>query len=344
MIKQDFKRFARWNSILTRNETVEIGQSPRELVYERDLLRVYRYQRETEATQATPILLIYSLVNRPAVLDLLPGRSVVQQLLDEGFEVYLLDWGVPSALDYYSGLDTYVNLYLRTVVRQVCKLAKVKKLNLLGYCMGGTLAAIYTAFHPKRVASLTLLGTPLRFRSDKQLYRWSSDPNLTRPESLVQAWRVAPAWSFEGYSLLTLDRKPQVLKHLYDNLDDEVFVTSYKAMERWVTDNIPMAASVYAEFIRTCFLEDRLLNGELNIAGRTVDLESIECPVLIISGTSDHLVPPETTCCREELFQHQTNIEFPSGHIGLSVSRSSHKKLWPTVRQWLCNPVATLNK
>lgn len=321
--------------MVSGRETVDIGQSNRELVYERDLLKLYRYRRQTPATQATPILLVYSLVNRPAVLDLLPGRSVVEQLVAEGYEVYLLDWGEPSALDYYAGLDTYINLYLRTVVRQVCRMEKVKQLHLLGYCMGGTLAACYTALHPRRVKTLTLLATPLRFRSEHLLYRWASNPELCRPEQLVEAWRCAPAWSFEGYSLLTLDRKPHVLKHLYDNLEDEVFVDSYKAMERWVTDNIPMAARVYAEFIRGCFLEDRLLQDALEVGDRNVVLSGIECPVLIISGTSDHLVPTETTGCDEGIFKDQHHIAFPSGHVGLSVSRKAHRKLWPEVRSWL---------
>lgn len=328
-------KLRRWNQIVSGQETVAIGQSPRDLVYQRDLLKLYRYHRDTPATQGPPILLVYSLVNRPAVLDLLPGRSVVQQLLDEGFEVYLLDWGEPSALDFYAGLDTYINLYLRTIVRKVCKLAGVEQINLVGYCMGGTFAACYTALHPKRVKTLTLLATPLRFRSDKQLYKWANDPEICRPEQLVEAWRTAPPWSFDGYSLLGLDKKPESLKGLYDNLDNDVFVQSYMAMEAWVGDNIPMAARVYAEFIRGCFLEDRLLEDKLEFGGRTVKIRNIKCPVLIISGHADHLVPHETTGCDENLFENQSQIDFPSGHVGLSVSRKSHKALWPQVRQWL---------
>ncbi|MGE0492027.1 MAG: alpha/beta fold hydrolase [Vulcanimicrobiota bacterium] len=335
------KRWLRWHSILNGKATTEIGRTPRELVYQRDLLKVYRYHRDTPATQGPPILLVYSLVNTPAVLDLLPGRSVVERLLASGYEVYLLDWGIPSALDYFAGLETYVDLYLRTVVRQVCKLAGVKQVNLLGYCMGGTLAAIYTSRHPRRVKTLTLLGTPLRFRSEKLLYRWSSDPNMCKPGPLVEAWAVAPPWSFDGYTLLTLDRKPEVLKSLYDQIDNEEFVESYKAMERWVKDNIPMAASLYREFLEACFLNDELLEGKMDIGGKTVDLSTIKCPVLIINGSTDHLVPPETTGSREGVFADQTVIEFPTGHIGLSVSSKSHRSLWPQVTEWMCNQTAT---
>ncbi len=336
------KRWLRWHKILNGRDSTEIGRTPRELVYERDTLKLYRYKRETPATHKTPILLVYSLVNRPAVLDLLPGRSVVEQLLASGHEVYLLDWGVPSALDYYAGLETYVDLYLRTIVRKVCKLAGVAQTHLLGYCMGGTLSAIYTSRHPRRIKTLTLLGTPLWFRCEKLLYQWSADPKMCRPKELVEAWAVAPAWSFEGYSLLTLDRKPQVVQSLYDQLDNPVFVESYKAMEKWVSDNIPMAAGIYEEFVGSCFLHNSLLTSQMEIAGETVDIKTIECPVLIIAGSADHLVPPETTGARDPIFKDQTVIEFPSGHIGLSVSRKSHRDLWPQVGNWLCNRSATV--
>lgn len=328
------RKLRRWNQIVSGQETVEIGRTPRQAVYQRDLLTLYRYDRDTPAPNG-PILLVYSLVNKPAVLDLLPGRSVVERLLEGGFDVFLLDWGEPSALDYYAGMDTYVNLYLKTVVRQVCKLAKTPQIQMLGYCMGGTLAACYTALHPKRIKSLTLLATPLRFRSDQQLYKWATDPSVNRPEKLVEAWRTAPPWSFDGYSLLTLDKKPAILKNLYDNLDNEVFLESYLAMDAWVSDNIPMAASIYSEFIRGCFLEDRLLEDQLKVGKHTVKLREIDCPVLIISGHSDHLVPTETTACDENLFSNQEHIGFPSGHVGLSMSRKSHTKLWPQVCEWL---------
>ena len=331
----------RWNRIVSGKETVDIGRTPKEIVYQRDLLTLYRYQRESQASQKHPILISYSLINRPAVLDLLPGRSVVEQFVNAGFEVYLIDWGVPTALDYHAGLDTYINLYLRTALRETLKHSKCKELHLFGYCMGGSLAAMATALKPRGIKTLTLLGTPLSFRSEELLYRWSANPNVNKPEKLVEAWRVAPAWNFESFSLLTLERKPDMLKALYNKLEDDGFVESYMAMERWVGDNIPMAAGVFQEFVRGCFLNNDLIEGRMEVGGKVVDLSSIQIPVLGIIGESDHLVPPETTGVDAELFPNSEFIRFPSGHVGLSVSSKSHAKLWPQVCKWLCNQDAT---
>jgi len=343
MLTQDFSpaKFDRWNKIVSGQETVEIGRTPKEVVYERDILTLYRFQRETPATQEHPILISYSLINRPAVLDLLPGRSVVERFLEAGFEVYLIDWGVPTALDYHSGIDTYVNLYLRAALKETLKHSGCRELHLFGYCMGGALAAIAAALNPRGIKTLTLLGTPLNFRSDELLYQWSSDPNVNKPEQLVEAWKVAPAWNFESFSLLTLDRKPDMLKALYNRLEDDGFVESYMAMERWVGDNIPMAASVFKEFVTACFLNNDLVEGRMTVGGKKVDLKDIKVPVLSIIGEADHLVPPETTGVDMDLFQDAEYIRFPSGHVGLSVSSKSHKQLWPQVCNWLCNQDAT---
>ncbi len=343
MLQPSITKLNRWNRIVSGRETVEIGRTPKEVVYERDILTLYRFERETPATQKHPILISYSLINRPAVLDLLPGRSVVERFLEAGFEVYLIDWGVPTALDYHSGLDTYVSLYMRAAIKATLKHSGTRELHLFGYCMGGALAAISTALRPRGVKSLTLLGTPLNFRSEELLYRWSADANVNKPEQLVEAWRVAPAWNFESFSLLTLEKKPDMLKALYNRLEDDGFVESYMAMERWVGDNIPMAASVFQEFVRGCFLNNDLIEGRLEVGGKKVDLRSIKVPVLSIIGEADHLVPPETTGINDDVFPNGEFLQFPSGHVGLSVSSKSHKLLWPQVCNWLCNQDATTN-
>ncbi|MEW6277040.1 MAG: alpha/beta fold hydrolase [Candidatus Eremiobacterota bacterium] len=336
----------RWIGLMSGRESVPIGITPKDPIYERDRLVVYRYRRDTPPRHSVPLLLVYSLINRPSVLDLRPGRSVVENLLAQGYDVYLLDWGVPDALDQCLDLDAYVNFLLRAAVREVCRHSGQDQISLLGYCMGGTLTAMYAALHPERVKNLLLLGAPFHFRSDKLLYQWGTDPTLFDPQKVVDAFGNAPPWSFEGFSLLTIDQKPSRLVAMFDHLHDVGFMDSYLAMEQWVSDNIPMAGAVYAEFIQACFHENRLIQGRMSVGGQPVDLGSIECPTLIIVGESDHLVPPETSSPLADLLPNAQVLSFPSGHIGLSVSGASQRKLWPQVGAWLaenseCNPPAT---
>jgi polyhydroxyalkanoate synthase subunit PhaC len=329
------EKWAKWNKVLAGGMSVPIGTSPRDPIYQRDILTVYKYRRETPALHETPILLIYSLINRPSVLDLQPTRSVVESLLNAGYEVYLLDWGTPDPLDQMLSLEDYINTFIRTAVRKVCIDAGLEQIHLLGYCMGGTMSAMYTALYPERVKNLLLLGTPLNFRSKNLLYRWSCNQELFDVNKIVDAWSMAPPWSFDGYSLLTIESKPQKLMNLYDNIDDPEFLESFLATEQWVNDNIPLAGATFAEFCTKCFVENQLSEGRMEIGGKPIKLESITCPVLIIAGEADHLVPPETVGHDPKLFPNSESIFFKAGHIGLSISRNAHKKLWPQVAEWL---------
>jgi len=328
------ERFALFNKVMTGGIQVDIGTSPREVIYQRDRLCLYHYKSQHPPRLKTPILLIYSLVNRPSVLDLQNGRSVIEFLVKAGHDVYLLDWGRPDPCDQMNDLNDYVSLFVRTAVRKVCEYSESPQLHLLGYCMGGCLAAMYTALYPEKVKTLTLLGTPLNFRSDKLLYQWGTHPDRFDSRKIVEAWGMAPAWSFDGYSLLIADTKAKRMQHLYDNLDDQEFLDNYLAMEQWVNDNVSMPGAVYAEFCHTCFKENRLIEGRLVLGGRQVDLTQITCPVLVIAGKSDHLVPPETTCIENGPFPNATALLADSGHIGLSVSRKSFQKVWPQASHW----------
>lgn len=331
-------RTSRWTTLVSGAARVLIGATPRDAVYTRDRLTVYRYRRDSPAIHRPPVLLVYSLINRPAILDLLPRRSVVKHLLDRGFDVYLIDWGVPDMLDQQSGLDVYVHLLLRTAVRQVCLHSGSDSVTLFGYCMGGTLAAMYAAIHPRRVHKLLLLGAPFRFQSDELLYRWSRSPAFS-PRSLVEAQGNILPWAFDGFTLLKIHEKPRRLVELYQKMDDAAYVESYAAMEQWANDNIPMAGRMYVEFVEQCFQQDRLLEGTMQIAGRRVDLRKVPCPTLIVAGEKDHLVPAEVACPVEDVIPHAETMLFPSGHIGLSVSGASHKNLWPKVCDWLATPL-----
>ena len=102
-----------------------VGTTPHDVVYEEDTLKLLRYRRETPAVYAEPVLVCYALVNRPYILDLQPDKSVVRQLLDRGFDVYMIDWGVPSDADRSLTLEDYVCGFLKNVVDFVLQRARV---------------------------------------------------------------------------------------------------------------------------------------------------------------------------------------------------------------------------
>src|SRR6202165_94660 len=143
-----------------------VGTTPRELVWRKNKACLYRYLRHSPPAHTIPIFLVLPLINRAYILDLRPGSSFVEQLLHEGFDVFLLDWGIAD--DEYRALDltTLMTRYLPRAARKASEAAGGVPLTILGYCIGGTLAACYTALYPEtpvQVRNLVLFTTPIDF-------------------------------------------------------------------------------------------------------------------------------------------------------------------------------------
>ena len=169
-----------------------VGTSPRTVVLEEGTHTLLHYRRETPATQAEPVLLCYALVNRPYILDLQPDKSVVRQYLDRGFEVYMIDWGAPSHADRGLTLEHYVSGFLARAVDFVRRKHDRPKLHLLGYCMGGTMAAMHGALQPDTLATLTLLAAPIDFSGSESLLNLWTDHRTFDVDAFIDALRQLP--------------------------------------------------------------------------------------------------------------------------------------------------------
>ena len=112
-------------------------------------------------------MFVFALVNRPYILDILPNKSVVRHFVNAGFDTYLIDWGMPSHADRNRTLATYMDGYLANVVDYVCQRTGAPRTSLLGYCMGGTMSAMFTALHPEKVQNLILLAAGIDFSTRK---------------------------------------------------------------------------------------------------------------------------------------------------------------------------------
>ena len=120
-----------------------------------------------------PVLVCFALVNRPYILDLQPDRSVIRQLLKRGFDVYMIDWGIPTAADRTLRLQDYVCRFMKNVANFVVNQSDSPKINLLGYCMGGTMSTMYTALYPEQIKNLILMAAPIDFSAMKLFANWA---------------------------------------------------------------------------------------------------------------------------------------------------------------------------
>ena len=147
----DFLNFNRNLAELPRKVTVpheiKIGSCPYDVVFEEDRIRMLHYKPLTSKQIQTPILISYAIVNRYHIFDIDPKKSWIRYLLENGFDVYMIDWGTPINMDKFLGFDDYVNGYLDNCVEHACEQSNVDKVSLQGYCTGGTLATVYSALH-----------------------------------------------------------------------------------------------------------------------------------------------------------------------------------------------------
>ncbi len=321
----------------TLNE-VEVGQTPHEVVYEENKLHLKHYEAQTDEQYDVPILIVYALINRPYILDLQPDRSVVKTLLEEGFDVYLIDWGEPSELDRSLTLDDYVTRYIDNCVDVVRERSGQDAINVLGYCMGGTMSAMYAALFPEKVRNLGLMAAGLCFTGEGGVLELWGAEEYYDPETVTETFDNVPAEFLDvGFALMDpVQNNLTKYVRFYENMDDEDFVENFARMEKWLADGIDVAGETYDQFIRDVYQENKLIENELYLDGKHVDVENIDMPVLQIVAEYDHLIPPGASKpFNEAIPSEDTEImEFPTGHIGMSVSSRSHAELWPDVCEW----------
>jgi polyhydroxyalkanoate synthase len=318
-----------------------VGTTACDVVLEKGTHKLLRYRRETPATCAEPVLFCYALINRHYILDLQPDKSVVRRYLERGFEVYLIDWGVPSDEDHVLTLEDYVCGFLQDSVEKILKDHGRDSLHLFGYCMGGTLAALAAALHPDLTRTLTLVASPIDFSGRESLLNLWTDRKYFDVDAFVDAHGNCPAWFLQSLFLCLRPVANFIEKNIafYEQMDDPRLVSNYYALELWVNDNIPMAGETFRQFVKDLFQKNQLVRGKFRLGDRRIDLRKITCPLLLLTARNDHLVPPSST---EGIRPHVGTSEIKSitidaGHVGLIVGSKAQSTVWSEATRWLAD-------
>lgn len=318
---------------------VRVGATPTETVHRIDKIRLLRYLSDVDKEYSTPLLVVFALVNRPYILDLRPGKSVVSHFVQRGFDTYNLDWGIPTEGDRFLDMEDYCEGYLGDAVDYLRERSGQEKINILGYCMGGTISAMYTALHPDKVRNLMLMAAPVDWSSKEHLLAKWTEREVFDVDKLIEVYGNAPAELLQGSFLMLKPVSTMVEKYFsfYDNMEDEKFLEDFFAMETWLNDNIPVAGEMFRQFVKYCMQENLLIQGRLRVGRKRVDLKNITCPILNLTAQQDHLVPPEQSLPFNDAVgsADRKAINLPAGHIGLAVGSKAQRELWPKVCDWL---------
>ncbi len=333
------KRMSRLPFLWQKAQRVKKGATPSEVVYQEDRVKLLHYVSDTPPKYETPLLFVFALVNRPYILDLLPNKSVVRHFVDAGFDTYLIDWGVPTHADRSRTLDSHINGYMLNIVEFIRERTASQRVSLLGYCMGGTMSAMFTSLHPQFVQNLILMAAGIDFSTREGLINLWTDAKYFDADAVVNAYGNCPAEFLQGMFLMlkpiaNLIEKPL---NLYERLEDDKFVDEYLTMEMWLNDNISVPGEVYRQFVRDLYQKNLLVKNQLPVGRHVVDLKRITCPILNLMATRDDLVP----CSQSEPFNDlvgssdRKTMKLAAGHIGLAVGSRAQREIWPEACQWL---------
>jgi polyhydroxyalkanoate synthase len=281
--------------------------------------------------------MVMSLVSRSYIFDLRPGNSLVEYMLRRGFDVYVLDWGVPDHLDADNSLSTYTDDYLPKAVDAVLRTSGAENLTMNGYCFGGVLALLHVAAHPGPIRNLITMATPVDTSAMGPMTTMTAEGRID-PETLIGEDGNVPASVIENsFRLLKPTGEVADYVNLWDNLWNDEFMESYQAMTTWARDQIPFPGAAFLENVHLLGRQNLLKTGTVPIGGRDVHLADITCPVLSIVGEKDHIVPLAGAQGLPDLVSSddKTELAVSSGHVGLFVGRSAQRKTLPPLCDWM---------
>lgn len=301
-----------------------------DVVFAENKWRLLRYRGE-KPTHAKPILLVPSLINRHYVLDLLPGRSVAEYLVQKGWDVHCIDWGTPGPEDRYLTFDDVCDKYLARAIRKTSK----DGVHLLGYCLGGTLTAIHAAAHPERIASMCALAAPVDFSAKGLLEIWTQSKTFD-VRAIADAcgnipWQLMQAAFHMLRPTLALSKTVHLVDKLIDR-DDE-FIDGFVALEKWGNDNVSLPGEWYVTYIEELYKKNAFANGTFVLGGKRVSIEDVTCPLQVVTFAHDNIVPEASAkaLALRAGSKKKEHLALPGGHVGAVVSRNGAKRLWPAI-------------
>ncbi len=320
---------------------IQVSPTAKTEEYSEGKIKLFRYHNPTDIKNRIPILITYALVNRPYILDLEKNRSFIHGLLEQGLDVYLIDWGYPSRKDRFTTMDDYICGYIHRCVKHITRQHQIDKINILGVCQGGTFGICYAALFPELIQNIVCMITPVDF--NKTNSRLSHMVEHIDIDALVESYGNIPGdilnWNFIGVN--PADHISRKYLGYMDKIDDKKESDFFLRMEKWSFDCPDQAGESFRKFCKELYQENRLINDTFYIDKQKVSLKNLTMPILNIYAKNDLIVPQESSSILKTTTSSEdyTAIELGGGHIGMLVKTKKNQQLPQQIAQWLNNRV-----
>jgi polyhydroxyalkanoate synthase len=256
-------------------------------------MRLVRYQARGPRRHPVPVLIVSPLLAKPYVLDLAPGLSLVDHLVERGLELFLLDFGVPDSRDRQLRFKDHLRV-IDLAMNKLLAQTGTKRATLLGYCLGGIFATLYAATHPGNVQNLVAMATPIDFSRAGPLYRYvrtlDVDGLVDRLGNIPGEWIRDQVWALTTMTMPA--RNLRIWNDFLLHLWDPSYLERQRLVSRWLNDLVPFPGEAYRQFVKELVQANKLVRGELLIDGNAADASQITCPVLVLATLAMSLHPP----------------------------------------------------
>ncbi|NMG27414.1 class I poly(R)-hydroxyalkanoic acid synthase [Aromatoleum evansii] len=319
---------------MTDDEAFEVGRniavSPGAVIYQNELMQLIQYAPLTDKVAQAPLLIVPPCINKFYVLDLQPDNSLVRFAVEQGFTVFLVSWKNPKAAESTATWDDYLEKGPLKALEVVRTVTRVKKPNVLGFCVGGTILTsalgVARARGEDPVASLTLMTTLLDFADAGELGCLVDEASVTAREAAIGKGGLLPGQELANvFSALRANdliwqyvvgnylkgNKPQAFDLLY-----------------WNSDSTNLPGPFLTWYLRNMYLENNLrMPGKLKMLGAKVDLGKVDAPAYLLATREDHIVPWKGAYLSRGLLGGETTFVLgASGHIAGAINPASKNR------------------
>jgi polyhydroxyalkanoate synthase len=322
-----------------------IAATPGKVVFRNELMELLQYAPATETVHEIPLLCSPPWINKYYIMDLAPKRSFVEWAVEHGHTVFAISYRNPDRSMGGVRLDDYLLEGPRTALDVIGDITGAPKVNMVGLCLGGSLTAMLLAWlaagGDDRVNSATFLNTLIDFSEPGVLGAFSD------PESVA---RIEAKMAKRGF----LDSNE--MSRTFDLMRANDLIWSYVASNwlmgeappafdilAWNADGTRMPAAMHSFYLRSCYIQNQLARGEMELAGTKLNLADVKADAYVLSAKEDHIAPWTAAYKTTQLLTG--NVRFvlsSSGHIAGIVNPPSPKsKYWtnpdtpPDPKAWL---------
>ncbi|MBK6756294.1 MAG: alpha/beta fold hydrolase [Moraxellaceae bacterium] len=349
--------------IFRARDLVLAEQTPYEVVHSNDLVKLRHYLPITQNevmvdgapmtvnknTRKVPLVIVPPLAVNMLIYDLFPERSLVKYFVAQGFDVYLIDWGMPTRKHTHYNLNTYVSEFMPEFLAKVREHSGQQQLSLHGWSMGGIFTLCYTALtHDPDIRNLVILGTPINshasgaigkvYQAIERRAEWVRKNTGFRIHNLNPQWLHTPGWAnVVGFKMTNPMGSLMGYWELVVKLADRQFVVNHATTSAFLDKMVAYPGGIVQDMMVRIWIDNELAKGYMQLGKNEARLADIQCALWAGAGKSDNMV---TKAAVETLMDHVSSsdkefVVVAGGHMGILSGSKAPSDVWPKVAAWL---------